>query len=209
MPAAGSAGAPASLAARASRRLSMPVTLPARASRHLEALRADRRRAHAALRLADRLQLPPGPAVGQDGSRLRGPVADRARAGELEHLAGEKDRPLPQVRGRIAVAAGHGHDVPCLERGPDAPADRLRAVRDDRAHHQPHVASRRARGGGRARAAASSVRTLAVGPTGMSMTTWVEPAATFFDSTDATSCASLSRSRARSTRISRSSTGLR
>ncbi len=41
------------------------------------------------------------------------------------------------------------------------------------------------------------------------MTTWVEPAATFFDNTEATNCASLSRSRARSTRIKRSSTGLR
>ena len=35
--------------------------------------------------------------------------------------------------------------------------------------------------------AAASPRTLAVGPTGMSIRTWVEPAAIFFDSTLATS----------------------
>ncbi|OIQ74847.1 hypothetical protein GALL_434970 [mine drainage metagenome] len=40
------------------------------------------------------------------------------------------------------------------------------------------------------------------------MTTWVEPAAAFLDSTEATSWPSLSRSSMRSTRISRSSAGL-
>jgi len=55
----------------------------------------------------------------------------------------------------------------------------------------------------------SSLRTLAVGPTGMSINACVAPAAIFFDSTDATSWASLSRSSGLSTRMSTSSAGLR
>ena len=57
--------------------------------------------------------------------------------------------------------------------------------------------------------AAASLRTLAVGPTGMSISTSVEPAAIFFDSTLATSCPSLSKSSGRWTRIRMSSAGLR
>jgi len=57
------------------------------------------------------------------------------------------------------------------------------------------------------RAVDPAVRIFAVGPTGRSTTTCVAPAATFFDSTEATSWASLSTSSARSTRTSRSSTG--
>ncbi|OIQ75604.1 hypothetical protein GALL_427260 [mine drainage metagenome] len=56
--------------------------------------------------------------------------------------------------------------------------------------------------------ASAWLRTLAVGPVGMSITTWVDPAAAFFDSTEATSWPSLSRSSVRSTRMSRSSAGL-
>ena len=56
--------------------------------------------------------------------------------------------------------------------------------------------------------ALSALRTFAVGPTGRSMTRWVEPAAIFFDSTEAISCPSVSRSSARSTRMSMSSAGL-
>ena len=59
------------------------------------------------------------------------------------------------------------------------------------------------------RCATASWRTLAVGPTGRSISTWLAPAATFFEITDATSCPSLSRSSARSTRITISSVGLR
>jgi hypothetical protein len=57
--------------------------------------------------------------------------------------------------------------------------------------------------------AAAWLRSLAVGPTGMSITTWVEPAAAFLDSTEATSCPSVSSSSGRSTRIRMSSAGLR
>ena len=57
----------------------------------------------------------------------------------------------------------------------------------------------------RSERAASMERTFAVGPTGMSITTCVEPAAIFFDSTEATRWPSLSKSSGRSTRISRSS----
>ena len=56
--------------------------------------------------------------------------------------------------------------------------------------------------------AAALLRTLAVGPTGTSISTRSEPTAAFFDSTDATSWASLSRSKGRSTRINTSSAGL-
>ena len=59
------------------------------------------------------------------------------------------------------------------------------------------------------RSAASSERTFAVGPTGMSSTTWVAPAAIFLDITEAMSWPSLSMSSARSTRISTSSAGAR
>ena len=59
------------------------------------------------------------------------------------------------------------------------------------------------------RSASPGVRTLAVSPTGMSITAWVEPAAIFLDSTEATSWPSPSRSSALSMRINRSSAGLR
>ena len=57
--------------------------------------------------------------------------------------------------------------------------------------------------------AISSSRTLAVFPMGISIITWVEPAAFFFDKTDAIICPSLSKSRARSIRIMISSAGLK
>jgi hypothetical protein len=66
-------------------------------------------------------------------------VPGRARAGELEQLTREKNRPLCQVVRCVTVTAGHGDDISCFEGGPDAAADRLRAVRDDRTHHQPDV----------------------------------------------------------------------
>ena len=56
--------------------------------------------------------------------------------------------------------------------------------------------------------AISSLLTFAVSPTGISITTWVEPAADFFDSTEAMSCPSLSISKAFSILISTSSAGL-
>ena len=71
-------------------------------------------------------------------------------------------------------------------------------------HASPTAANSDAR-----RPACAVERTLAVGPTGISITVWVEPAAIFFDSTDAINWPSLSMSRARSTRISKSSAGLR
>lgn len=57
-------------------------------------------------------------------------------------------------------------------------------------------------------AAACALRTLAVAPTGRSISTWVEPAAAFLDRTEATSWPSLSRSSGRSTRMRMSSAGL-
>ena len=50
-------------------------------------------------------------------------------------------------------------------------------------------------------------RTLAVGPTGMSSSRWLEPAATFFDRMEATICPGESIDSGRSTAISTSSAG--
>ena len=50
-------------------------------------------------------------------------------------------------------------------------------------------------------------RTLALGPTGMSSTRWVDPAATFFDRMEATICPGESIDSGRSTEISTSSAG--
>ena len=57
--------------------------------------------------------------------------------------------------------------------------------------------------------AACDERTLAVGPTGMSISTSVAPTAAFFDRTLATNWPMLSKSSGRSMRINRSSAGLR
>jgi hypothetical protein len=51
------------------------------------------------------------------------------------------------------------------------------------------------------------LRTLALGPTGMSSTRWVEPAAIFFDRMEATICPGESIASGRSTAISTSSAG--
>src|ERR1700722_14478868 len=57
--------------------------------------------------------------------------------------------------------------------------------------------------------AALLLRTFAVGPIGISIKISVEPAATFLDKTEATSCLLLSKSRARSIWTRTSSTGLK
>ena len=51
------------------------------------------------------------------------------------------------------------------------------------------------------------MRILALGPTGMSISRWVEPAATFFDRMEATSCSRVSMASGRSTEIRMSSAG--
>ena len=59
----------------------------------------------------------------------------------------------------------------------------------------------------RSRTASPWLRTLALGPTGMSMTMWVEPAASFLDRIEATICSGVSMLSGRSTEISTSSAG--
>ena len=59
----------------------------------------------------------------------------------------------------------------------------------------------------RSRIASTPLVSLAVGPTGRSISRWVEPAASFFDMIEATICSRVSRLSGRSTEIRMSSAG--
>jgi hypothetical protein len=90
--------------------------------------------------------------------------------------------PMPRPTGCLAVAGLHfDHDAQRLADAIEALGQRCDACRE---------------------------RTLAVRPTGMSISTWVAPAAAFLDITEATIRPSLSSPSGRSTRISKSSAGL-
>jgi len=58
---------------------------------------------------------------------------------EFEHLAGQVERPLAQIRRRVVLAAQHLEHVARLQHGPDAAPHRLRAVgqHDADVHAQP------------------------------------------------------------------------
>ena len=89
---------------------------------------------------------------------------------------------------RVGVVAQHPHHVARLQHRADAAADRLAAVGDHHVEVQPEPRRPRTRTACFSRCASGMQRTLAVGPTGMSSTRCVEPAAIFFDRIEATIC---------------------
>ena len=200
----GSFGAPASLALRASSRLSTAST-PPRVPPDACGARPRARAFRPAPRRSAGTSSRPGRLSACAARRLRRRRAQRRRVRGSRQPAAPR---ATQVFGCGGLAAEHGEHVVRFERGADTAPHRLAAVGDAQRHVQaegvadPHQAAGQLLGG-------ASVRTFAVAPTGMSIRTWLEPAASFFDSTEATSCPSLSRSSGRSTRIRMSSAGLR
>jgi hypothetical protein len=138
---------------------------------------------------------------------MRQPSPPRTSGSNSITRPGQAQRLLAQVGRRRRVVAQHAHHVARLQHRADAVADRLAAVGDHHVELQTQVAWPRTR-----RACADAARPASsapwrVGPTGMSSTRWVEPAAIFFDRIDATICPGESMPRGRSTEIRMSSAG--
>ena len=91
----------------------------------------NRRRAHAALRLADASELGGRRAAAQRLLRDRKALARRRLVRQLQQRAGQQHGPLAQVVRRVRRVVQHRQHVARLQRRPDAAADRLRAVGED------------------------------------------------------------------------------
>ena len=133
-PAAGSRGAPASLAARATSRVSIADTIPPTGAVHLVRMGGPGRNTQAALRFADRDELGQRAAVVQHLASQRLTRARCRFACHLQHHSREQQRTLAQVGRRIGAALEHGHHVHGLQRRTDAAAHRLGAVGELRAY---------------------------------------------------------------------------
>ena len=127
-----------------------------------------------------------GPPVGQDlaSERLAAPRGDGA--GQLEQVTREEQGARPQVLRRPRSLPNTASTSRASSAGPTPrPTGCAPSVSTGRTRSP--TASPTSRSSRSSLAAASSPRTLARGPTGTSTSTWVEPAATFLESTEATS----------------------
>ena len=97
------------------------------------------RLAHAALRLADPLELRPGLTVSQGGQGQRIACSWLCRAADFERGAGEHCGPVPQIAGRIGFVLKDGENIVRFEGGADPSAHRLAAVGADARRGQPEV----------------------------------------------------------------------
>jgi len=86
------------------------------------------RGAQPALRFTDRLEPGPGRTAVEQTAGLLPSLSFRHRAAELQQLPRQQQRALAQVGGRRRLALQHCQHVERLERRPDAPPHRLRAV---------------------------------------------------------------------------------
>ncbi len=180
MPAALSSGAPASLASRAILRLSIALHEPRSLSQKRSLLARSRWYAHARLGLRRFAGISPTP----DRYRVRGSPSPllglRSCACKLKKGSGESDRSLSQITWCVGLTSQDCKDIARFESGPMPrptgcdPSDSTNLV------WSPNVSATLTNARDRA-LPASRVRTFAVGPTGTSITRWVEPAAIFFE----------------------------
>ncbi len=93
--------------------------------------------AHAPLRFADRPQLGPGTAVGEDGGGQRLALASFRRAAQFDQRRGKAQGVLAQIGGRVRLVLQNRQHVARLQRRADAAAHRLAPVALDDDGLQP------------------------------------------------------------------------